>query len=128
MGGEIDDVDRIPELVSRAFHVAMQGRPGPVVLSVPEDVLSAVSAVGDPIVKARLDAEASRNWLQPSAEGASTPYAIDMKSQPYASHTAYALTAKNEGNPPAVVYALSDDFSPKVAERIHFVEFAGLNQ
>jgi acetolactate synthase-1/2/3 large subunit len=38
---EVGSVDRIPELVSRAFHVAMQGRPGPVVLSIPEDVLSA---------------------------------------------------------------------------------------
>lgn len=44
---EIDSVDRIPEMVSRAFHVAMQGRPGPVVLSIPEDVLSAVSDVAD---------------------------------------------------------------------------------
>jgi acetolactate synthase-1/2/3 large subunit len=44
---EVSAVDRIPELVSRAFHVAMQGRPGPVVLSIPEDVLSAMSDVED---------------------------------------------------------------------------------
>ncbi len=56
MGDEIDDVDRIPELVSRAFHVAMQGRPGPVVLSVPEDVLSAVSAVGDAVPASTIEA------------------------------------------------------------------------
>ncbi|MDE2364365.1 MAG: thiamine pyrophosphate-binding protein [Hyphomicrobiales bacterium] len=37
---EIDDPARIPELVSRAFHVAMQGRPGPVVISLPEDMLT----------------------------------------------------------------------------------------
>ncbi len=36
---EIDDVDRIPELVARAFHVAQSGRPGPVVLALPEDML-----------------------------------------------------------------------------------------
>jgi acetolactate synthase-1/2/3 large subunit len=36
---EIDDPARIPEIVSRAFHVAMQGRPGPVVIALPEDVL-----------------------------------------------------------------------------------------
>ena len=36
---EIDDVSRIPETVSRAFHTAMNGRPGPVVISVPEDML-----------------------------------------------------------------------------------------
>lgn len=36
---EIDDARRIPELVTRAFHVAMSGRPGPVVLALPEDML-----------------------------------------------------------------------------------------
>ena len=30
---EIDDADRIPEIVGHAFHVAMSGRPGPVVLA-----------------------------------------------------------------------------------------------
>lgn len=44
---EIDSVDLIPEYVSRAFHIAMQGRPGPVVLSIPEDVLAAMSSVPD---------------------------------------------------------------------------------
>jgi acetolactate synthase-1/2/3 large subunit len=39
---EIDDTARIPEYVMRAFHVAMSGRPGPVVLALPEDVLSDV--------------------------------------------------------------------------------------
>ncbi|HEY7302101.1 MAG TPA: thiamine pyrophosphate-binding protein [Xanthobacteraceae bacterium] len=36
---EIDDPARIPELVSRAFHTAMNGRPGPVVMALPEDML-----------------------------------------------------------------------------------------
>lgn len=39
--GEVDRVDRLPEYISHAFHVAQTGRPGPVVLSLPEDVLSA---------------------------------------------------------------------------------------
>lgn len=36
---EIDHADRIPEVLSHAFHVAMSGRPGPVVLALPEDML-----------------------------------------------------------------------------------------
>jgi acetolactate synthase-1/2/3 large subunit len=36
---EIHDASRIPEFVSRAFHTAVSGRPGPVVLSLPEDML-----------------------------------------------------------------------------------------
>jgi len=35
---QIDDAARIPEYVSRAFHTATAGRPGPVVLAIPEDV------------------------------------------------------------------------------------------
>ena len=36
---EIDEAERIPEIVTRAFRVAMQGRPGPVVIALPEDML-----------------------------------------------------------------------------------------
>lgn len=42
--GEVEDPDRLPEYIARAFHTAMQGRPGPVVLSLPEDMLSARTA------------------------------------------------------------------------------------
>ncbi|WP_454691811.1 thiamine pyrophosphate-binding protein [Achromobacter aloeverae] len=44
---EIDQVERIPELVSRAFHVATSGRPGPVVIALPEDMLVETAAVPD---------------------------------------------------------------------------------
>src|SRR5258708_40331776 len=37
---QIDDARRIPEYLSHAFHTACAGRPGPVVLALPEDVLS----------------------------------------------------------------------------------------
>ncbi len=36
---EIDQVERIPEVLSHAWHVALSGRPGPVVLALPEDML-----------------------------------------------------------------------------------------
>jgi acetolactate synthase I/II/III large subunit len=44
---QIDRVERIPEYISRAFHTAMAGRPGPVVLALPEDTLFAQAAVAD---------------------------------------------------------------------------------
>jgi acetolactate synthase-1/2/3 large subunit len=44
---QIDRTDRIVEYVSRAFHIAQSGRPGPVVLALPEDMLSAFSEGGD---------------------------------------------------------------------------------
>lgn len=44
---EIDRADRIPELVARAYRVAMQGRPGPVVISLPEDMLVDTCEVAD---------------------------------------------------------------------------------
>lgn len=44
---QIDRADRIPELVSQAFHRASSGRPGPVVLALPEDMLEASVTVPD---------------------------------------------------------------------------------
>mgnify|MGYP003594530529 CR=1 FL=1 len=41
---EIHDPDRIPEYVARAFRTALQGRPGPVVLALPEDMLTQATA------------------------------------------------------------------------------------
>ena len=44
---EIDDAARLPELVARAFHVAMSGRPGPVVIALPEDMLRETAVCAD---------------------------------------------------------------------------------
>jgi acetolactate synthase-1/2/3 large subunit len=44
---EIDDPARIPEIVSRAFYTATSGRPGPVVIALPEDMLIERIAVPD---------------------------------------------------------------------------------
>ncbi|MGD9512301.1 MAG: thiamine pyrophosphate-binding protein [Geminicoccaceae bacterium] len=64
---EIEDPARIPELVHRAFATAMAGRPGPVVLALPEDMLveraepvdarSAVAAQGAPTPAALAELE-----------------------------------------------------------------------
>ncbi len=42
---EIDDVDRIPEVLGRAWTMAVSGRPGPVVVALPEDMLTDVTSV-----------------------------------------------------------------------------------
>ncbi len=44
---EIDDARRLPELVSQAFHRAVNGRPGPVVIALPEDMLTDRVAAAD---------------------------------------------------------------------------------
>ncbi len=44
---QIDDAARIPEYISRAYHTATTGRPGPVVLALPEDMLRELADVPD---------------------------------------------------------------------------------
>jgi acetolactate synthase-1/2/3 large subunit len=44
---QIDRADRVPEYVNRAFHTAVSGRPGPVVLALPEDMLTETAAVAN---------------------------------------------------------------------------------
>jgi len=44
---QIDVTARIPEYIARAFHIATSGRPGPVVLALPEDMLTEVTQSGD---------------------------------------------------------------------------------
>ena len=66
----IDDVARIPEYIARAFATAMNGRPGPVVLVLPEDMLAApvrphpVTGV-EPMALARV--EAVQAWSDPGS-------------------------------------------------------------
>ncbi len=59
---EVPHADRLPEYVSRAFHVAQQGRPGPVVLALPEDLLTDTTAA--PVLPRARPAEA---WPAPGA-------------------------------------------------------------
>jgi acetolactate synthase I/II/III large subunit len=60
--GEVHDADRLPEYVARAFHTAMQGRPGPVVLVLPEDMLTTPTAA--PVLPRIVPAQA---WPAPGA-------------------------------------------------------------
>ncbi|MDZ4143890.1 MAG: thiamine pyrophosphate-binding protein [Burkholderiales bacterium] len=58
----IDDARRIPEYVARAFATAMNGRPGPVVLVLPEDMLTQTVTVA-PLPRV----EAVPAWSDPGA-------------------------------------------------------------
>ena len=53
---QIDRADRIPEYISHAFHIAISGRPGPVVLSLPEDMLVSQAVATDAQPYARVKA------------------------------------------------------------------------
>ena len=44
---QIDNAERVPELVSQAFHIAASGRPGPVAVSIPEDMQRDIVDVSD---------------------------------------------------------------------------------
>lgn len=65
---EIDQVERIPELVARAFHVATSGRPGPVVIALPEDMLVETATVADAPLYRVPDAVPSEDQMQSIAE------------------------------------------------------------
>jgi acetolactate synthase-1/2/3 large subunit len=60
---QIDDAARIPEYVSRAFHAAVSGRPGPVVLALPEDMLRDKAAVPDPQAYRRVEPHPSAEQM-----------------------------------------------------------------
>ncbi len=53
---EIPSADRIPEFVARAFHTAVSGRPGPVALALPEDMLTERAEAHDSKRYARVEA------------------------------------------------------------------------
>jgi acetolactate synthase-1/2/3 large subunit len=56
---QIDDPRRIPELLARAFQLSVSGRPGPVVIALPEDMLDEVAAVADASPYRRVQAHPS---------------------------------------------------------------------
>ena len=60
--GEVHSADRLPEYAARAFHTALQGRPGPVVLVLPEDMLT--QATTAPVLPRAVPALA---WPAPGA-------------------------------------------------------------
>ncbi|MEO5633136.1 thiamine pyrophosphate-binding protein [Gaiella sp.] len=91
---QIDSADRVPELLSRAFHVATAGRPGPVVLALPEDMLVDESSAEDAatysvtrVHPAATDVDAARELLA----GAERPLVI-VGGAPWGAEANDALT------------------------------------
>ena len=120
---ELDSPERIPELVARAFAVATSGRPGPVVLGMPEDVLAATAVVADaagPYIPAQAapdDAELAR--LYEILGGAQRPLVL-VGGQPWTTDAAVALTAWCEASALPVASAFrcqdyADNASPSYA-------------
>lgn len=65
---QIDDARRLPELLSQAFHRAINGRPGPVVVALPEDMLSDCVTVADAGPCRRIEASPAAADLQTMTE------------------------------------------------------------
>ena len=60
---QIEKAERIPEYISRAFKVAVSGRPGPVVLSLPEDILTQSVNTADAKRYTKIEASAGEKDL-----------------------------------------------------------------
>jgi acetolactate synthase-1/2/3 large subunit len=76
---EIDDPARVPEIVSRAFYTAANGRPGPVVVAIPEDMLVERVAVADAPPFAPIETSPGATEMQKFAEllgGARAPIVL----------------------------------------------------
>ncbi|WP_150524720.1 thiamine pyrophosphate-binding protein [Roseibium sediminis] len=69
---EIDQADRVPEFLSRAYHVATSGRPGPVVLALPEDMLVETATVSQPAAWTQLETHPGADQMADLAERLAT--------------------------------------------------------
>ncbi|WP_423197189.1 MULTISPECIES: thiamine pyrophosphate-binding protein [unclassified Cupriavidus] len=134
---EIDDPARIPEMVARAFQVATSGRPGPVVLALPEDVLDnlcecadaapyrAVAAapraddaraLADALAQARrpLVIAGGANWTEATVRD----FASFVKTWDLPVACAFRRQDVLDNRDPHYVGHLSLGVSPKLAERV----------
>src|SRR5260370_844504 len=65
---QIDITARIPEYIARAFHIATSGRPGPVVLALPEDMLTEVAQASDALPDRPVQPDVAPEYLTPIRE------------------------------------------------------------
>ena len=81
---QIDVTARIPEYMARAFHIATSGRPGPVVLALPVDMLTEVTQSGDAVCYQPTQPAAAPQVLAPIRErldGAKKPIATGLQEK-----------------------------------------------
>jgi acetolactate synthase-1/2/3 large subunit len=134
---EAGDPARLPELLSRAVRVATSGRPGPVVLSLPEDVLAGSARVGDarpvrPVAPGAVPADLAR--LRELLGGARRPLvlaggpgwtegaAADLRAVAEASRLPVAVAWRSQdvldNRSPSYVGDLGISPNPALAERV----------
>jgi acetolactate synthase-1/2/3 large subunit len=92
---ELDSAERIPEVVARAYSVATSGRPGPVVLALPEDVLAEEAEVEDAPRAEPVQARPGADQLARVREllgGAERPFVL-VGGQPWSDQAADDLRA-----------------------------------
>jgi acetolactate synthase I/II/III large subunit len=134
---EAHDPSRLPELTARAVQVALSGRPGPVVLALPEDVLAETATVADarpvrPVAPRVAPAElarlrellgaARRPLVVAGGPGWSAGAAADLKTVAEASRLPVAVAFRSQdvldNRSPSYVGDLGVSPNPALAERV----------
>jgi acetolactate synthase-1/2/3 large subunit len=134
---EADDPARLPELLARAVQVAVSGRPGPVVLGLPEDVLAGQAEVGDarpvrPVAPAadpadvahvrQLLARARRPLVVAGGPGWSEAAAADLRAVAEAGRLPVAASFRSQdvldNRSPSYVGDLGVSANPALHERV----------
>jgi acetolactate synthase I/II/III large subunit len=112
---EIDRVERIPEILARAWTIAATGRPGPVVIALPEDMLTSLSdaapLISQPhIAEAAPSATAMKEALQ-LLRSAKRPLVITAGTN-WSAHGRKSLQAFAETSdiPTLTVFRYTDQF------------------
>jgi acetolactate synthase I/II/III large subunit len=134
---EAGDPARLPELLSRAVRVATSGRPGPVVLALPEDVLAGSARVADarpvrPVIPGAVPADLAR--LRELLGGARRPLVVaggpgwteaaaaDLRGVAEASRLPVAVSFRSQdvldNRSPSYVGDLGISPNPALAERV----------
>lgn len=113
----IDDAARIPEYVARAYATAMSGRPGPVVLALPEDMLheSGLEAAPRPFVHRPAQApcpDALMAMMALIADAAAPLAVVGGAGWGNKARTAFAQFAERVGLPVATAFRRQDALSP----------------